>query len=165
MVVWLHCEEYLKLSLNFVGNSCQPWDMARPSSYTSPKILAWSKDILWCFGKLCNLRHRCHNYAPFTCLGYVAPELWRWQMSSRHSQTDSTVKQLRAHSHIWIILKISNFVESKLSMWQDIRDLNMNKRSSWNNPKTIRTGVKGVRASCSRPNHGRIEHEGLSDGQ
>ena len=35
---------------------------------------------------------------------------------------------LRAYSHIWFNSKIANFVESKLSMLQDIIDLNMNKR-------------------------------------
>ena len=71
------------------------------------------------------------------CLRYVAPEPQRWQMSIFGSWTDSFVNQLRAHSHIWVNPNLTNFIESKLSMWQNIANLNMNKRSSWNNQETI----------------------------
>jgi hypothetical protein len=70
------------------------------------------------------------------CLGYVAPKPQSWQMSGYGSWTGSTVNQLRAHSHIFFIPKVANFVESKLSTWHNIAYFNMNKRSSWNSPKT-----------------------------
>ena len=47
------------------------------------------------------------------------------------------------HSHIWINPKITNFVGSKLSTWQNIADFNINK-SSWNSQETIWTTVQGV---------------------
>jgi hypothetical protein len=37
------------------------------------------------------------------------------------------------------IWKWTNYVETKLSTWHDISDLNMNKRSSCNNLETIRS--------------------------
>ena len=54
--------------------------------------------------------------------------------------------------------KIANYVESKLSTWQNIAYLNMNKRCSWNMQETIRTSVKGVIASCSWSYYGFVGH-------
>ena len=68
---------------------------------------------------------------------------------------------LRAHSHIWINPKTTNSNESKSFTWQNIANLNMNTRSSWHNQKTIRTSIKGVRASYSRPNYAHIGHQEL----
>ena len=68
------------------------------------------------------------------------------------------VNRLRAHCHIWINQKIPNFVASKLSMWHNITDSNMNKRSDWNNQATIRTNIKGVRTNCSQLDYDRIGH-------
>jgi hypothetical protein len=39
-----------------------------------------------------------------------------------------------------------------------IASLSMNKGSNGNNQDTIQTSVKGVRAKCSLPDHGRIGH-------
>ena len=61
-----------------------------------------------------------------TCLGYVLPKLQRWQMSSMHSYINSTVNQYRAHSHIWIHPKITNYTELEVSTSKNIRDVNMN---------------------------------------
>ena len=79
-------------------------------------------------------------------------------MSSIDLWTGSIVNQSITHSHIWINPKLANFVESKLSTWQDIADLNMNKRSTGNNQETIRTNVKGVKANYSQAEYGRIGH-------
>ena len=123
-----------------------------------------------------NSNNRCLGYVVFEChanfqinwesltnrinkktrLGYATPKSWRWQMSSMHSWTRSTVNHLRAHYPIWINPKTTNFVESRLSMWHHITNLNMNKRSSWNNQETIRIDVKGVRENCSWPYYGCI---------
>ena len=83
-------------------------------------------------------------------------------MLSKLSWTGSIINRLKAHSHIWINPKITNYVESNLFMWQDIVDLNMIERSSWNSLETIRTGVEGVIANCSWPDYDCIEHQGLS---
>ena len=53
-------------------------------------------------------------------LRYVAPKTWRRQMSNMRLWTGFIVNQLSAHSHILINPKITNHVESKLTMWQDI---------------------------------------------
>ena len=37
-----------------------------------------------------------------------------------------------------------------------MENLNMNKKSSWNNQETMWTSVKGVKAICSQPKYGRI---------
>ena len=50
--------------------------------------------------------------------------------------------QLRAHSHVWINQKIANSIKSKLSTWQDIAYMNMNK-SSWNNLEQYELVSKG----------------------
>jgi hypothetical protein len=49
-------------------------------------------------------------------------------MPSRHLWTTSIINELRAHSNR-IDPKIINYDKSKLSMWQDIADLHMNKRN------------------------------------
>ena len=47
------------------------------------------------------------------------------------------------------------------SMWHDIADLSMYKKSSWNNLKTIRISVKGVKTNWSQPYYDRINHQRL----
>ena len=79
-------------------------------------------------------------------------------MSSFGLWIASIVNKLRAHSHIWINPKMDKFIESKSSTWQNIADLNMNKRSSWNNPETIWTSVKRVIANCLWLDFGRTWH-------
>ena len=58
---------------------------------------------------------------------YDAPKPRRCQMSSKCLWTSSIKNQLRAHSHIWVNPKITNFIESKLSTWQDRANMNMNR--------------------------------------
>ena len=112
-----------------------------------------------------NWKSLAHRDRQKNCLGYVAPKPWRWQMSSFGLLVGSIINQSRAHSHIWNNPKIINFVEPTLSTWQSIVDLNINKRSSWNNQETIWTGVKGIRANCSQPNYDCIGHQGLTFGK
>ena len=45
-----------------------------------------------------------------TCLGYVAPKMWRWQQSNMCSWIDSNVNELRAHSHIGIKLNSKLYI-------------------------------------------------------
>ena len=68
--------------------------------------------------------------------------LWRWQMSSFSLWADYTKNQLTSH-YTWVNPKTTTCVQSKLSMWHNIVDFNMNKRSSWNNQATIQTSVIG----------------------
>ena len=59
-----------------------------------------------------NWESLAHRAAKKHVLGYVAPKPQRWQMSSFGLWIASIVTQLRTNSHIWINLKITNFVES-----------------------------------------------------
>jgi hypothetical protein len=58
-------------------------------------------------------------------------------MSSFGSWTGSTCKQFESTLPYLNQQKIPNFVESKLSTWQNIDDSNMNKRSDWKYQTTI----------------------------
>jgi len=56
----------------------------------------------------------------------------------------SIINQLGAHSHILINPKLTNFVELNLFTWQNLADLNKNKRSSWISQEIIQTSVRGA---------------------
>jgi hypothetical protein len=64
--------------------------------------------------------------------------------------TGSTVNLLRAHSHIWIHPKITNFVESKLFTWLKHTRLEHEQEDEL---KLSRNSVKGIRANCSQSNY------------
>ena len=51
------------------------------------------------------------------CLGFDAPKLRKWRMSSFGSWTGSTINRLKAHSCIEINQKIANALYSNLSTW------------------------------------------------
>ena len=95
-----------------------------PHGFTPTNTCPTRNSNGWCLGYVAfdchenfqiNWESFAHRDQQKTCSWYVVPMLWRWQMSSNHSCTSSIVKQLRAHCHIWIDPKITNYVESKLS--------------------------------------------------
>ena len=81
---------------------------------------------IWCVWGSCKI-----SYQQKICLGYVASKPWGWQMSIGHLWTNST-KSTWEHTPLFkLIQNITNSIQSKLSIWHDIANLNMNKRSNW----------------------------------
>ena len=67
-------------------------------------------------------------------------------MSNFGSWTGSIVHQLEHTPIFEFINNIANVVVSKVYMWLNVAELNMSKRSSWNDRETIQSSLKGVKS-------------------